>query len=417
MTECVAVASNFLPAAELAAVLKEYAPALESAGVSLGTAPSARVLFVITGGTEQQVLDIVRRGGGSHREAVVLIAYPGRNSLPASLEVLARLQQDGVPGRIVFLAGPGDTDGTERLRLAVLGSGVSAVDDSVSAAAPARSGGFSSKPPGRPLDGVRIGLIGEPSDWLVASSPDPGLVRDAWGAEVVAIDLAEVVRRMEQDPGTARRFAESFAGGAVECREPTPDDLGSSGHIYVALRSLIEEHQLDALTVRCFDLVTGLGATGCLALSRLTDEGVIAGCEGDLVSALGLLWAQRLTGETPWMANPARIDVASNSLTLAHCTVPCSVVDSYSLRSHFESGLGAAVAGCVPTGPVTLLRIGGKGLDRLWVARGEIVAAGCDEQMCRTQVDVRLVPPAGSADLLQYPLGNHLILVREHHSI
>ncbi len=444
MTRCVAVASSFLPADELATVLIEYAPALERAGVSFemdtnngdgardmpGPFGAQGVLFVVTGGTEQQVMDLVDSANTVDGRAAVrsgpvtLIAYPGRNSLPASLEVLARLQQDGVPGRIVFLDGPGDEEGIARLREAVPTRGGSDAASAFAAdAGTAASAAAGAKPPGRILAGRRIGLIGEPSDWLVASSPDPGFVRDAWGADVVAIALDEVVRRMGGDgvgrgahPDAVRRFSESFAGAAAECVEPTASDLDASGHIYVALRSLIEDHELDAVTVRCFDLVTGLGATGCLALSRLTDEGVIAGCEGDIVSALGLMWAREATGETPWMANPARIDINSNALTLAHCTVPCSIVDSYSLRSHFESGLGAAVAGVIPNGSVTLLRVGGRRLDRVWVAHGEITGSGCDERMCRTQVDVRLEYTERVSNLLEHPLGNHLVLVRGHHS-
>ncbi|MFH1689813.1 MAG: fucose isomerase, partial [Candidatus Eisenbacteria bacterium] len=108
----------------------------------------------------------------------------------------------------------------------------------------------------------------------------------------------------------------------------------------------------------------------------------------------------------------ARVDVGANTLTLAHCTVPCSMVDGYTLRSHFESGLGAAVQGSIPTGPVTLLRIGGKGLDRVWTAEGEIIARGSDEAMCRTQVEVVLKSGGTVADLLERPLGNHIVLVR-----
>ena len=421
---CLAVASSFLPAIELTAVLDEYAPALSSAGVSLASrsTPGASIFLVVTGGTERRMLDLVDASGAG--SSVVLVAYPGRNSLPASLEVLARLQQDGIGGQIVFLDGPSDEGAIERLRDAVDLSGGRALGGQTSGAAGSRPAEHRAKPDGRPLAGRRVGLIGEPSDWLVASSPDSALVRGVWGAEVVEIGLAEVMRRMD-DSATApdapaaatASFVESFAGAAGECREPSRGDLESSGRIYAALRSLVEEHRLDALTVRCFDLVTDLGATGCLALSRLTDEGVVAGCEGDLVSALGLLWAREETGETPWMANPARVDIASNTLTLAHCTVPCSITESYALRSHFESGLGAAVAGTIPNGPVTLVRIGGRALDRVWVVRGEIVASGCDERMCRTQADVRLAPDASVTELLGRPLGNHLVLVRGHHTI
>lgn len=46
---------------------------------------------------------------------------------------------------------------------------------------------------------------------------------------------------------------------------------------------------------------------GCYSLARLLDEGVIAGCEGDVCSALGMLWGKLMTGQVPWMANVAQV--------------------------------------------------------------------------------------------------------------
>jgi len=34
---------------------------------------------------------------------------------------------------------------------------------------------------------------------------------------------------------------------------------------------------------------------------------VIAGCEGDVCSTLGMLWAKLMTGQVPWMANIAQV--------------------------------------------------------------------------------------------------------------
>jgi hypothetical protein len=35
-------------------------------------------------------------------------------------------------------------------------------------------------------------------------------------------------------------------------------------------------------------------------------------------------------------------------MLVAHCTAPRSILSGYGLRSHFESGLGVAIAGVVP---------------------------------------------------------------------
>ncbi len=130
-------------------------------------------------------------------------------------------------------------------------------------------------------------------------------------------------------------------------------------------------------------------------------------------------WANRpqtMAGEPLYLiANPAQLDPKSDTLWLAHCTVPRTLVESYRLRSHFESGLGVGIQGKLSEGPVTLLRIGGKGLDRVWLAEGEILQSGNAENLCRTQVEIRLTHGGKVTDLLRAPLGNHLVLAPGHH--
>ena len=91
-------------------------------------------------------------------EPALLIAHPGHNSLPAALEILARLQREGAAGRIFYLTGPDDERGWRQIAEAVHDLEVR-----------------------RDLRRARIGLIGAPSDWLIASSPTPEVVRETWG--------------------------------------------------------------------------------------------------------------------------------------------------------------------------------------------------------------------------------------------
>ncbi|MBN1811033.1 MAG: hypothetical protein JXA14_04275 [Anaerolineae bacterium] len=355
--------------------------------------PAPLFYFVVTGGTEGAILELRDSRQAAPDEPVFLLAHPTSNSLPAALEVLARLQQDGTPGRVFYLKGSDDADGYRQIADAAHDLDVR-----------------------RALRQARIGLVGEPSDWLVASTPDPTTVRQTWGPEVVPVDLnavQEMIRAVSRDELASH--ISSLVDQATGVREPSPAEIEDVVRVYVALKQVVEQHALDAITVRCFDLVLGMKTTGCFALAQLTDEGVIGGCEGDLVSTVALLWAHRLLGQVPWMANPAQLDAERNTLWLAHCTVPRTIVQEYCLRSHFESGLGVGIQGTLPTGPVTLLRIGGKGMDRLWLAEGDIVQIGFAENLCRTQAEVRLTRGGSVGNLLSAPLGNHLVLVKGHH--
>jgi L-fucose isomerase-like protein len=258
--------------------------------------------------------------------------------------------------------------------------------------------------------------VGEPSDWRGASTPDPETGREVWGPLVVPIPFSELEAAIDAvgDDEVAADI-ESLTRQATAIAEPSAEELADVARVYVALRRLVEEYALRAVTVRCFDLVLGRKTTGCFALSALTDAGVIAGCEGDVVSTVGLLWASLMTDEVPWMANPAELDEGANTLRLAHCTVPRGLVERYRLRSHFESGLGVGIQGDIPLGPVTLMRIGGSMMDALWLVEGEITTNSDAENLCRTQVDIAL-SRGHVGELLRAPLGNHIVLVRGHHA-
>jgi L-fucose isomerase-like protein len=369
----------------LDAVIALFVTALETIG---GTRDGGgeSLVFVATGGTERLLLDWWEQNPAG---PVFMIAHPGHNSLPASLEALARLHQLGARGRILYLRGPDDLEGLAAIEAAVEDLAVWAT-----------------------LGHARIGRAGLPSDWLVASSPSPETVSSTWGPTLVDIALDGIYEGFE--------LAEPVGAGelhdhATHVEEPSVEQIQAATRLTTALEDLVRTNTLTAVAVRCFDLLGDIATSGCVALSELNDEGIVAGCEGDVVSTVGILWARELTGEMPWMANPAQVDVGGNSVLLAHCTVPRSLVDSYSLRSHFESGTSVGIQGTIPPGPVTLLRIGGTEMDRVWFAEGEIHARTPLEGLCRTQIDVHL--SNGSVrDLLDAPLGNHIVVVKGHHA-
>ena len=343
--------------------------------------------FIVTGGTEAQVLDLQKiRDTKFENEEIILLAYESNNSLAASMELLARFNQIGKKGRIIYL--PANT--TPENQTATIQN-------------------LNGK---RQLTGSRIGEIGTPSDWLVASSPSAETVKENWGADVVQIKMEELKKYFsEVTEGECQQNFNDLTGNSQEIIEPTNIDIINNIKVYLAMKKLVKKYDLDAVALRCFDLVLDLGTTGCFALSRLNDEGIIAGCEGDMVSTIGMLLVYKKTGKIPWMANPSRLDIENNSIIIAHCTVPRTIVKDYTIRSHFESGIGVGIQGTFPTGNVTIFRIGGNNLNKVWLANGEITSTSNEEDLCRTQIEVNLNSESNVTDLLEEPLGNHLIIV------
>jgi L-fucose isomerase-like protein len=394
----ISVASGVNSEHAVAALSAQLSPALAAAGGLLGDESclgeqSVVCFLVLTGGTERQLLALHEaRRLVAPGEPIILIVHPSHNSLSAAFETLARVKQDGGRGRILYLRGGSDPAGTVAL-------GETAHDLQVR----------------RFLHDARIGVVGGPSDWLVASSPSAETVRSTWGPTLVPIDMDEVLaayRQQSVQAGVA--LASSVTAGANEIVEPNGDAVKRASELFPTLQTVVEHERLTAITVRCFDLITALNTSGCLALAELNDQGVIAGCEGDLVSTVGMLWLHRLLELSPWMANPVQVDPLTGTLRLAHCTVPRSLVSAYRLRSHFESGQGVGIQGDLPYGDVTLVRIGGSKMNKLWAVEGEAIPAPLREDLCRTQMSVRVGSETVS-ELLRTPLGNHVLTVPGRH--
>jgi L-fucose isomerase-like protein len=336
------------------------------------------VILVLTGGVERDVLKTVAQLPAP----TILMAHPGHNSLPAALEILARIRRDGGDGRILF----GDAAHiVPELQLEI-----------VLANAWNR------------LRFSRVGLIGDPSEWLIASDVDPAFLKGRLAVDLITVDIEELLSNI-RSASVSRKELAAFTREAQAVIGPNPEDLREAVMVYRGLRTLVDEHRLAACSVRCFDLVTDLRTTGCYALSRLNDEGIPAGCEGDLQSLFSLYIASLLSGHVAFMGNITSVDADSHVVELAHCMCPLSMAMHYTIYTHFESDLGIGISGSLPHGAYTLFRLGGERLDHVFVREGQLEDTEFRNDLCRTQVRLRLSEPIDG--LLHAPLGNHHILI------
>ena len=337
------------------------------------------LLFIATGGVERLVIQ--------HFEQLprptILLADGMQNSLASALEISSWLRNRGMKSEILH----GELTEIVK-RLFVMYNNFKAQ---------------------RQISNSRIGVIGTPSNWLIASNVDYLLAKRRWGVEYIDIPLERVVeyynKISDEEVGDA---SAQLAGQALACREATPDDMLKAMKIYHALKRIAEEDKLSALTLSCFRLIELTGTTGCLALSLLNDEGIIAGCEGDLQSIFTMLIVKTLTTQSAFMANPSMINARTNEIILAHCTIGLKQTEKFILRSHFETDLSIGIQGILPTGDVTLVKCGGECLDEYYLTTGTLTENTNYLNMCRTQVRIRLNSPADY--FLRNPLGNHHIL-------
>ena len=340
------------------------------------------VVFIASGGCE----DRFRRLSPRLARPLILLADGRHNSLPAALEISAWVRQQGETAEIVH----GDS--------ALISSRLRRLSDFQRTR--------------RALAGP-IGVIGKPSNWLIASVPDRSLVKNRWGTKFIDIPL-RALSGPPADAAEAAALANEFAAQAQQLDGVDEVALTTAARLVPALRSVFRKYRLQAATLRCFSLIDSLRSTGCLALSQLNDEGLICGCEGDIAAVFSMLLLFALTGEIPFMANPAVVDVANKRLLLAHCSVPRRAVSAYRLQTHFETGLGVGLSGDFAPGAATVFKAGGHGLDTYFVSGAEVLPDQPRPGLCRTQVSLQLNEPADY--FLRAALANHHVLVSGDHA-
>ena len=320
------------------------------------------LIYVRTGGTEGIFRRLLPELQEKSTAPFYLLTSGKSNSLAASMEILSYLRQRGIQGEIIH----GSSNYIAR-RITIL-----------SKVAQAR----------QTLNGTRLGVIGEPSDWLISSYADKEKINERLGITLVDVPIQELIDGVKAEQEDA---------------------------IYKALKTIIAKYQLQGFTLRCFDLLTAVKDTGCLPLARLNAEGYVAGCEGDIPAMLTMMISRSLLGVSGFQANPSAINPETGEMLFAHCTIPLDMVVRYELDTHYESGIGTGVRGYMKEGPVTVFKVSGD-LTRHFIAEGTLLRNEAKPDLCRTQQVILLKDKSLTKSyFLSNPIGNHHIILPGHH--
>ena len=357
---------------------RELGEELRPAGLEEYLNEDFALLYVASGGSEGYFLELFER---IKDRTCYLLTSGESNSLAASMEILSYLKKHGGSGRILH----GDVP--------EIASEIGALKNAHRAL--------------RSLNGKKLGRIGDPSDWLIASDYDPAAVERKLGVGFVAIPMAELLSEIAEGRYPENAYTDLF--------KASPFDRGEVEKalcVFGAFSRLADRYGLCGLSVRCFDLLDTVRTTGCLGLSILNSTGIYGGCEGDMPALLSMAVLGSVTGEDLFMCNPSRFDTKNGFATFAHCTLPVTMPDRFCLNTHFESGIGVAVQGSFDPGGCTLFKCSGD-LSRYFVRETRILETPFSDMLCRTQVRVAM---EDFSYFLTNPIGNHHILCKGHHA-
>ena len=334
-----------------------------------------KLIFIRTGGSEGKFKELYP----SLKSPYYLLTTGENNSLAASMEILSFLRERNekaeiIHGSIKYVA----------QRIITIARVANAFNN---------------------FKGQNFGVIGAPSDWLISSQADSAAIKEKIGVNIIDVTMDEFVEEIGKNtfPDSARDFLNT------DYDKPS---MQMALYIYGALFRLALKYRLSAITVRCFDLLSLKCNTSCLALAILNKDGLTAACEGDVPAMLSMAIIRELTGNSSFQANPSSINVETNEVTFAHCTIPFDMVESYRYNTHFESGLGVAIKGEVPAGTATIFKTSGN-LSRYFVSNAELKTNLNNPHLCRTQVIIK--PDKSVEYFLKDSIGNHHIIVLGKH--
>lgn len=332
------------------------------------------VFFVQTGGSEIYFKDCYE----SYPEPYCLLVQGKRNSLAAALEIKTFLSQQGK--RCLLLLGePKEIHDQLNDYYAHYHAEVA-------------------------LRSMRLGVIGKPSNWLIGSGYNAKEIKKRFGIEIVSIPMKEFLELYDQrilaEPKAMKRFLEKTS---------RREDLRKSLYVHGALKRLCQKYSLSGFTLRCFDLIKAKQETSCLAFAMLNDEGMLACCEGDVPTMLTMAIAKSLTGKPGFMANPAAFDFDKKEAIYAHCTCPLTMLNSFTIATHFESGLGIGIRGQFDKTVLTLTKLKAD-LSSLRCLSCSVKENLLRPDLCRTQIRVKF--DESPRILVDDPYGNHVLFLQ-----
>lgn len=329
-------------------------------------------IYFVTGGSESSAIKAI-----ADRRHILLLAFSENNAYASASEVKAWL---GSKGMSSWLCNLSDETSIPQLKELV---------------------GIWSRV--RSFTHKRVGIIGNPSEWLIYSKPKADDLRTRFGIRLISFpwdDLPDPLSVAQSED-----FLEFFNGHGNQ-------NIEDHSRVHSLLLEIIEGNKLDGIAVECFPMVQEKGITACLSLARLNDMGLPAACEGDLVSLAGMLLIQHLTGVIPWMANIS--GVFQDHAEFSHCTVSPGLTDNFRLTTHFESGKGLSIAGNLYQKVYTIFRWN-QSFDRCFISKGEKTDNQWSSASCRTQLHLKI----NSHDLIKLqnlPLGNHHLIIPGDHT-
>ncbi len=227
---------------------------------------------------------------------------------------------------------------------------------------------------------AKIGLVGYRTPGMFEVAFDEWALKKVLGPRVVYVSLEEFGRLTQSQESQAARDEWQALATRVGAAEIDEEEGLRQGRALAALRALVSEHDLSGVAFECYPNWMG---RVCVPFSILSEEGLAAGCEGDVNGTVALLMLQWLAQAPGFNTDLLAVDERDNTVLLSHCGSSALSLAAAPSEARLAPVRLAREGACLlfraRPGVVTLANlVGGGATYRLTVLVGEAVATGMD---------------------------------------
>lgn len=277
----------------------------------------------------------------------------------------------------------------------------------------------------RRLRSVRVGIIGGQAPGYFAMGADPFSVHHGLGAQVQTFSLIEFSNAVsELGDKTVADDTATFKAMGLPHKDTNDEDLLMASRLYLAMRSFIDNENLDTLTIREWPEMPNIfGQWPYLGVARLVEEGRAVGIEGDADGSLSAWIAEHLGLGRCYLSDWLEHD--KESITLWHGgAAPISLCESVGVPGgprialHFNIKKPAVIEATIRAGmPVTVFRfwrLDGKYL--LTAREGETIKPKRHLMATNGLAKMKEDPGEWFDDLCHAGMPHHVAVVQGHHA-
>jgi L-fucose isomerase-like protein len=171
------------------------------------------------------------------------------------------------------------------------------------------------------LEDWKVCVIGDKTPgYYGAIYSEDGLIRK-FGSSIMHLDFGML--KLLQDSIDEKRVRDFISASyrTESIDDSLPDEnLVNTARAYLALEDFSRDNGVDSFTMKCVpETILVTGAAPCGINSLLTENGLISGCEGDVMSTMTMQVVSWLSGTRPVQVDIMSIREPEDSMLLWHC--------------------------------------------------------------------------------------------------